>query len=237
MVAKSFQSMKQLCEPFMENGRMYVNVKNEKTGSVRKVRWYTEAEYAKMYGEKVESTPSGFKCQKKILGFEKGYITIFKGDIDANLEWFQRSIARYCRWWGWYIVSTEEIPFDLPCGLEPIKLEWEQVGEPEGMLKPSDVIKPIIDSLLYDRTLSTFQGAVGERLNLEVTIVAVHKGENNYGTYTVHYMEDACGNRYMWKTNTKSWEIGEKKHIRGTVKEHKTFRNVDTTILQRCAEC
>ena len=29
MVAKSFQSMTQMCEPFVENGRMYVNVKNE----------------------------------------------------------------------------------------------------------------------------------------------------------------------------------------------------------------
>ena len=51
MVAKSFQNMKQLGEPFNEKGKMYVNVKNEKSGTVRKVRWYTESEYAKMYGE------------------------------------------------------------------------------------------------------------------------------------------------------------------------------------------
>ena len=41
MVAKSFQSMKQMGEPFVEKGKMYVNVQNEKTGTIRKVRWYT----------------------------------------------------------------------------------------------------------------------------------------------------------------------------------------------------
>ena len=86
MVAKSFQSMKQLGEPFCEKGKMYVNVQNEKTGTIRKVRWYTDAEYAKMYGEKVDKPASEFKCQKQILGFENGYITIFKGDTYANLE-------------------------------------------------------------------------------------------------------------------------------------------------------
>ena len=94
MVAKSFQSMKQLGEPFCEKGKMYVKVQNEKSGTVRKVRWYTEAEYAKMYGEKVEAPAKVSSVQKQVLGFEKGYVTIFKGDTYANLEWFQKSIAR-----------------------------------------------------------------------------------------------------------------------------------------------
>ena len=127
MVAKSFQSMKQLGDPFCEKGKMYVNVQNEQSGTIRKVRWYTEAEYAKMYGEKVDAPAKVFKTQKQVLGFENGYVTIFKGDTYANLEWFQKSIARYCKWWGWYIVSTEMIPFDLPAEVEPIQLFWDKV--------------------------------------------------------------------------------------------------------------
>ena len=234
MVAKSFQSMKQLGEPFCEKGKMYVNVQNEKSGTVRKVRWYTEAEYAKMYGEKVDAPAKVFKSQKQVLGFENGYVTIFKGDTYANLEWFQKSIARYCKSWGWYIVSTEAVPFDLPCGLEPIQLPWETVGEEEGCLKPDAEIKVAVDAILYDKGDSTFQGAVGERLDLEVEVISAHKRDGYYGEQTIHYMVDAAGNQYLWSTASKSWEVGDKRHIKGTVKDHKVIRNVETTILTRC---
>lgn len=234
MVAKSFQSMKQLGEPFCENGRMYINIQNEKTGTVRKVRWYTEAEYAKMYGEKVDASAKVFKTQKQILGFEKGYITIFKGDTYANLEWFQKSIARYCKWWGQYIISTEAVPFDLPAGLEPIELKWELVGEEEGCLKPDAEVKAAVESIMYDKGDSTFQGAFGERLDLEIEIIAAHKRDGYYGEQTIHYMIDASGNQYLWSTASKSWEVGNKYHIKGTVKDHKVIRNVETTVLTRC---
>lgn len=233
MVAKSYQSMKQLGEPFSEKGKMYVNVQNEKTGTVRKVRWYTEEEYAKMYNEK-PNKPKEFKSQKQVLGFENGYITIFKGDTYANLEWFQRSIARYCKWWGWYIVSTEAVPFDLPVGIEPVELKWELVGEEEGMLKPDAEVKRAVESILYDKGNSEFVGSVGERLDIEVTVTAARQMNGYYGPCTVHYMEDAAGNQYLWNTSAKSWEVGDVRHIKGTVKEHKVIKNVSTTILTRC---
>lgn len=233
MVAKSYQTMKQLGEPFSEKGKMYVNVQNEKTGTVRKVRWYTEEEYAKMYNEK-PNKPKEFKSQKQVLGFENGYITIFKGDTYANLEWFQRSIARYCKWWGWYIVSTEAVPFDLPVGIEPVELKWELVGEEEGMLKPDAEVKRAVESILYDKGNSEFVGSVGERLDIEVTVTAARQMNGYYGPCTVHYMEDAAGNQYLWNTSAKSWEVGDVRHIKGTVKEHKVIKNVSTTILTRC---
>lgn len=233
MVAKSYQTMKQLGEPFSEKGKMYVNVQNEKTGTVRKVRWYTEEEYAKMYNEK-PNKPKEFKSQKQVLGFENGYITIFKGDTYANLEWFQRSIARYCKWWGWYIVSTEAVPFDLPVGIEPVELKWELVGEEEGMLKPDAEVKRAVESILYDKGNSEFIGSVGERLDIEVTVTAARQMNGYYGPCTVHYMEDAAGNQYLWNTSAKSWEVGDVRHIKGTVKEHKVIKNVSTTILTRC---
>lgn len=234
MVAKSFQALKQLGEPFLENQKMYVNVQNEKTGTVRKVRWYTEAEYAKMYGEKVDKPVNEFKNQKQVLGFEHGYVTIFKGDTYANLEWFQKSIARYCKWWGWYIVSTEAVPFDLPVGLEPIQLPWELVGEEEGYLKSDTEVKAAVNSILYDKGNSTFQGMVGARLELELEVIAAHKKDGYYGEQTIHYMVDKCGNQYLWATTSKSWEVGDKRHIKGTVKDHKVIKNVDTTVLTRC---
>lgn len=235
MAAKSFQAMTQVGEPYESAGKMYVQVKNEKTGNIRQVRWYTEAEYAKMYGEKAEKSPKEFKSQKQALGFEKGYIIIFKGDTYANLEWFQHSIAKYCKMWGWYIVSTETLPIDLPVGIEPIELKWEMVGEESGELKPDHLVKQAVESLIYDASSSQFVGTVGERIEIEVTVIAARRQEGYYGPSTVHHMEDAAGNRYLWNTGSKSWEVGDKRHIRGTVKEHKVFRNVNTTILTRCS--
>lgn len=229
MVAKSYQNLKQVCEPYLKSGRMYVKVQQGNTQ--REIRWYTEEEYAKIYGIKIAKpiTP-----QKQILGFENGYITIFKGDTYANLEWFQKSIARYCKWWGWYIVSTEAVPFDLPTGLEPIELKWELVGEKEGMLKPDAEVKAAVDSILCDKGNSTFQGVVGERLDLELEVISAHKKDGYYGEQTIHYMVDSVGNQYLWATTSKSWEVGDKRHIKGTVKDHKVIRNVETTILTRC---
>ena len=234
MVAKSFQSMTQIGDPYISNGRMYVQVKNEKTGNVRQVRWYTEAEYAKMYGEKVEAPTVETRSQKKMLGFEHGYITIFKGDTYANLEWFQKSIARYCKWWGWYIVSTDAVPTNLPTGVEPVELKWEMVGEESGVLKPDHIVKQAVESLMYDATNSEFMGTIGERLDLEVTVTAARTQDGYYGLSTIHYMEDTDGNRYLWNTGSKSWQVGDKRHIRGTVKDHKVIRNVKTTVLTRC---
>lgn len=161
MVAKSYQNMAQIGEPYLKKGRMYVRVQQ---GTVqREVRWYTEEEYAKMYGIKIAKpvTP-----QKKILGFENGYITIFKGDTYANLEWFQRSIARYHKIWGWYVVSTEAVPFDLPVGLTPVTLDWDAVGSPDGVLYDDESVRKVVDDLLYEKSNSKFQGSINERLDL-----------------------------------------------------------------------
>ena len=235
MVAKSYQEMNIVGEPYISSGRAYVQVEDPKTGRLRQVRWYTEAEYAKMYPD-YEPMPKRTKSQKEILGFTEGYITIFKGDTYANLEWFQASIARYCKLWGWYIISTETVPVDLPAGLEPIRLDWSRVGTDEGVLMNEQQVVAAVNELIYDAGTSEYQGEVGERLNLNVKIVRAYDGENYYGRYTVHVFEDEKGNEYRWTTNSKSWPEGAIKKIRGTVKEHKVIKNVKTTILTRCSE-
>ena len=108
------------------------------------------------------------------------------------------------------------------------------VGEEEGMLKPDHLVKQAVESLLYEATDSQFVGAVGERLDLEVTVIAARRQDGYYGPSTVHHMEDATGNRYLWNTGSKSWEVGDKRHIKGTVKDHKVIKNVNVTILTRC---
>lgn len=239
-VAKSFQSFEIVSEqPYIVSGRKYVMVKNPKTGAERQVRWYTDKEYAAMYpGEApaVQAQDAFYKPQKEVLGFTKGYITIFKGDTYAHIDWFRASIARYARWWGWYIISTEEIPTDLPDGLEPIQLPWELVGNADGKLMPETVVQKAVEALIYDEGTSEYVGSIGDRLELELTVTRAIEIENNYGHSMMHIMEDDCGNVYVWTTAAKSWPEGTVKTVRGTIKDHRTYKNTKQTVLTRCME-
>jgi len=236
MVAKTFQTMTQMGEPYLANNKMYVKVKNEKTGTIRQVRWYTSEEYQKLYPEaKLQPSPlSG--SQKNLLGFQKGYITIFAGEVDSIQEWFEKSNARYCTFWGWYIVSTEEVPENLPKVVKPVTLPWELVGLLNGSLKPQAEVTQVIEDLLYEDHPSQFIGAIGERIEIPVTVTKNISLDNQYGQSNLHIMEDANQNVFVWVTASKNWPVGATKTIRGTVKDHRIYQKQKQTVLTRCTE-
>lgn len=233
-VAKSYQDLPKVGEVFFSSGKSYINVRL-KNGNIKTVRTYTEKEFARMYPEeKVPAASPDRKTQKDILGFEKGYITIFKGDTYANLEWFKRSIARYCKFWGWYIVSTDELPEDMPTTVTPIQLAWELVGREDGNLLPEGQVAAAIETLLYEPTPSEFQGVIGERLEKVLTVRKNICLQGAFGVSTMHIFEDADQNVYVWTTASKSWPEGSEHRVRGTVKDHRIYKNCKQTVLTRC---
>lgn len=238
-VAKSYQDLPIIGDVFISSGRQYVNVKL-KSGKLKTVRWYSDSEYRKMYPEVktavADISDPHYKTQKEVLGFTKGYITIFKGDTYSEIDWFRASIARYARWWGWYIISTEEIPEDLPAGIEPIRLPWDLVGQEDGNLKPEHLVKEAVESIIYEESDSEYQGAIGERLDLYLTVERTIELENNFGHSIMHIMRDDCGNLFVWTTTSKSWSAGTEHHIKGTVKDHRKYKNECQTVLTRCLE-
>ena len=234
-VAKSFQNFEFLTEPYTIDGKAYIKVRNPKTGTERQVRWYEEKTAPKAKVEiKVPGTFS--KPQKDVLGFTKGYITIFKGDVEAHEDWFRASIARYAKWWGWYIISTDEIPEDLPIDIEPIQLKWELVGNDNGVLKMEKEIQIAVESLLYAAGDSEFVGKIGDRIEVEVTVIKALKLENDFGGSVMHLMEDNNRNVFVWITSAKSWAEGSVKRVRGTVKDHRIYKGVKQNILTMCIE-
>lgn len=131
MVAPSFQNFEFLTEPYSSNGKMYIHVRNPKTGTERQVRWYNDAEFRKLYPkEKVEIKNKYYRPRKEVLGFNKGYITVLiNADIDKHAEWLAAAKARYHKQWGWYIISTETIPENHPEEITIKKLLWEEISE------------------------------------------------------------------------------------------------------------
>ena len=219
-VAPSFQNLEQLSEPFEENGKEYILVKT-KSGTTRKVRWY-------------EEPMKKIRPVKEVLGFTKGYITIFKGDTYSLLDWFRESTARYHNFWGWYFISDEELP-EIPAGVTPIQLKWEDVAfADEDQLRPESQIKEYIDSLMYDPSPSKWQGEVGDRLEKVLTVTKVIPIEGYYGNSTMHIFSDPEENVYVWTTAAKTLEVGKTYVIRGTIKQLSVYKNQKQTILTRC---
>ena len=236
-VAKSFQSMELCGNPYAAGNKMYIKIRNPKTGTVRQVRWYTDAEYAKMYPEEKIVDPF-YRTQKDTLGFEAGFITIFKGDTERFSDYLRFLGARYTRWWGWYLPSAITVPTDLPPALTPVQLPWDLVGQNNSILKTETLVLEAVDSLINEssESASTYQGVIGERLSLDLLVIKTAKRNSDYGTYTQHTFEDASGNQYLWETTAKSWEVGEKHAIKATVKNHEMRKGVQTTVLTRCLE-
>lgn len=152
MTAKSYLSFEKASEPYQKNGKAYIDVINPKTGAKRTVRWYTEQEYEKQYGkigtdlhnELVRNGTIKEYDQRHVLGFDKGYVTVFKG---KNEEWLEQSIARYNVGLGWYIVSTDELPADIPDDLTPVRLSWDAVKLTEKKMQPPEVVRKVVAKL------------------------------------------------------------------------------------------
>jgi hypothetical protein len=231
LVAKSYENLEQVCEPYTMNGKEYVKVRM-KNGSVKQVRAYSEAEYRKYNPEVKIIKPA--KSRRDILGFgEKGYIWIFKGETYENLDFFHASPCRYARTWGWYLPSDIEMPSPLPANVEPLKLEWDEVSF-EDQLISEDQIKEVVDKMLYDAGTSRYIGKVGDRLEMDVTCKKVSISQSIYGISYFYVFEDGEGNVYTWGTSARSLDEGAQYHLKGTVKDHTTYRNVCQTVLTRC---
>ena len=237
MVAKSFENYEVLGSAYEKsNGKQYIKVRNPKTGTEREVRWYTEAEYKKLY-------PDAFVLEdnrvnhRKILGFgEKGCIVIFKDVNEENEEWFQRcSVTRYHTWWGWYIVSDDYIPDDLPEGVEPIILYWDSVKADEIQMKPKHEVEAVINSLKFpEASKSRPVGIVGDKMNIYAKVVSIIPMTTQYGKKETYILEDQESNQYQWTTDAGKLKKNEWYNLKVKIKGHSTVNGVITTIIWYC---
>lgn len=232
-VAKSYRDCEILCNPFIQNGRRYVNIKTP-SGIERQVRYYSDAEYFKMYGE--EFTPVAPLSEKDKLGFIDGYITIFKGNTYPHKDWLKANGARFTKLFNWSFASNVEWPEDeLPEDLEPLQVPWEAVSANDHLRSEAEV-RAYIESLMYEPSDSVFVGEVGERIEETLTVTKAVTLESYYGTSIMHIMENEDGNVFVWITKAKNYPEGKIVTLRGTIKDHKEYKGTKQTILTRCKE-
>ena len=234
-VAKTYEKMAQQGEPFKENGRMYVNILAPK--GVKKVRWYTEVEYKRMYpGTVVEHTSSTFNARHAFGFDEKGYILLYKG---RNVEkWAEnnRTNIWFNLIFGYYTPSKFECP-KLADGIESVVLNWDDVAANDISVKSDDEVKKIVAAMLNDENGSNFQGNVNDWLQKSVVVKDKKSKESHFGTKHTYTLEDNEGNMYMWETGAKDYSIEQEVSLKMKVKDHKEINNTKTTIVWYCKEC
>lgn len=175
MVAPSFQTFEIIGEVFIKGAKNYIKVKNPKTGTIRDVRWYNEAEFAKAYGKKIETnakvpkdgvdaawefywSKDGCEGLKHARGFDEGPILVLRGlRTREDEEWCERSIARYAVGIGWYFASTDTLPDDIPAHFKKVLLGWNEFrdGDNRHSKRPSQLAK-IISKKVRERKLVKF---------------------------------------------------------------------------------
>ena len=101
--------------------------------------------------------------------------------------------------------------------------------------------------------MSGYAGNIGDRIEVDVLITNEYCYEKYFAyqthTHTIYIMEDSEGNTFKWDTTSvmgREWydkkdeyhfegfHKGDKVKIKGTVKEHKEYKDVPQTVLNRC---
>lgn len=129
MVAKSYQELTQLCEPYLKNGKKYVKVLTKK-GAEKEVRWYDEgsAEARRIEKESGKAGKVITFSQKGVLGFNHtGYIYRILNYKDYTEKELASRGARNCVYWEWYLIPTFEIG-----DFKVEKIFWEDVCDETG---------------------------------------------------------------------------------------------------------
>ena len=238
-VAKTYAKMEVSGEPFMENKRMYVNVISPK--GLKKVRWYTDAEYRRMYPNEV--TENGKRNimdfnARHVFGFGMaGYITIYRGDerlLQEFRETHQESF-RYNLTFGIYTPSHIAV-CDLPVSITPTRLMWEEVMDHDDRMKPHEVVQKIVAAKLGTLSKSKYQGAVNEWLQKTVKVAKKTSKESHFGTKHTYDLEDSDGNTYIWETGAKDFACTQTVSLKMKVKEHKEINGNEVTVVWYCKE-
>ena len=234
-VAKTYEKMTQQGEPFKENGRWYIYVLAPK--GQKKVRWYSDAEYRRMYPTTIVPDIMDFNA-KVAFGFgEEGFITIYQGKNVEEWANEDRTNIYYNLTFGYYTPGRLALP-RLTSGITPIKLTWDEVKDHDTKMRPHEEVSKYVRSLsiLDINDASTFQGEKDEWLQRNVKIKNKETKDKYFGTIHTYFMEDAQNNIYVWETGAKDYQVDKTISLKMKVKDHKEINNQKVTIVWYCKE-
>ena len=237
-VAKTYEKMELIGEPFQENKKMYIYVAAPK--GQKKVRWYSDVEYRRMYpGEEAHNDIMDFNARHAFGFGELGYITIYRGNELVLQEFMEdhHESFRYNLTFGVYTPSC--IPIcALPTSITPIRLTWEEVMDHDDRMKSHEEVQKYVNSILNPTqdSQSRYQGAENEWLQKTVTVREKKTKDSRYGDKHTYTLVDAENNIYVWETGAKDYALDTTVSLKMKVKEHKEINSEKATIVSYCKE-
>ena len=233
-VAKTYEKMALVGEPFQENGKMYVNVQAPK--GQKKVRWYSDAEYRRMYPNAVKNDIMDFNARHAFGFGPEGFITIYQGHNLEDWADAEHDHLRFNCTFGYYTPGRLELP-TLTKDIIPIKLTWKEVAAEGNKMKPhEEVHKYVMSHLNPNNDVSQYQGNKDEWLQKDVAVRAKKSADSRYGTKHTYTLADAEGNIYIWETGAKDYPLDATVSLKMKVKEHKEISNEKVTVVWYCKE-
>ena len=162
-----------------------------------------------------------------------------------------------CNGKGWYYFEEREYTpanlAKLEAKREKARAEWEaQAAEREAarLAREAEEARREAERLAeIERNRGQFIGSVGDKITETVTLVREFDYETRFGCVSGYVFKTEDGNTIVYKTTGHplkhdvekedgSWDIvfpheGETVTIKGTIKEHQEYNNVNQTVLMR----
>ena len=119
------------------------------------------------------------------------------------------------------------------------KIEAAFQGEGEEILKKCQEIQEVQakkeEEAEAKRAKQKYIGNIGEKVNLEVKIVHIHKYNSQWGVGSIFFMETLDGDRVNWFTSSAPYGIekGDTIKILATIKKHEEYKNNKQTVVAR----
>lgn len=235
-VAKTYEKYTFDGEPFQESGRWYINIQMPK--GLKKVRWYSDTEYKRMYPDAIKEEISTFNARYAFGFREEGFITLYKGDESIIEDW-ARDVWPPKAWYNlfFHFFTPGFMPVEnVPEGITPIRLNWSEVAAEGNSMKPHEEVQRIVAEKLGTLSTSEYQGNENDWLEKEVIVRENKTTETQYGDKHTFYLVDAESNTYVWETGAKNYESGTAVKLKMKVKAHKEIDGEKCTIVWYCKE-
>lgn len=85
--------------------------------------------------------------------------------------------------------------------------------------------------------VNEYIGVVGERIDFnDLRIVREYVSQGNYGSTYITTMEDPKGRSVVWFASKRVGDIGTVVNLKGTIREHKEFKDVKQTVITRATK-
>jgi len=232
-VAKTYARFPIDGDVFIENKRMYVNVKTSK--GLKKVRWYSDAEYRRMYPDvPIQDIMMSFNARHAFGFGDAGYVTLYKGP-ESEIEAWAHSSWPPKAWhnltFGYYTPSKFDVG-EPPKGVEPIVLTWDEVKQDTIHMKSHEEVRKYVDVLLGTSTPQTNEWTPGDWIEKTLIVGEKETKEGNFGTKHTYTMYDAEGNIFVWETGARDYKVDVEVSLKMKVKEVKD----DRIIVWYCKE-